>query len=558
MASRVTLANVLSKRAQEAQPSVALLPEVVTRAPFRGDTIERDDMRVFASTLTDRLRFAQTVFGQFGGARDFRKILGYKPTLIFEDYVDQYERGDIAKRIIDIPAEETWFAFPEVVDAEGRTGKFYKTWKYLARKLSLAEKFCRLDRAAGLGRFGLGLVGVNDGKDLNSPIGKVDGPEDITYVSVFAEGAVTFGAAITDVKSPSFGKPGAYQVDLARAAFSNLDQSSPFTDRTSSGSFRQTTGSLTLSANVHASRVIHLAEGRLESDLFGVPRLKPIFNRLFDLAKIVGGSAESYWLIANKGLHANIDPTKVRGYKPSDVDALSEQLDLYTNQLMRVIRTTGVEIKDLGGDGSGVNPRGVFSVVTAIIAGTCGIPIRMLFPENRGAQTSVYDRIAFREEFVLPRQQRVAEVQVIRPFVDMMIEIGGMPEPKPIDDIKGNYNVLWPDPISRSKADQAEIAGKIAEASANLAKARSLARIITPRQEQRILGFTEDGDEQDLLNLEELKKLEQEDAQKEADAAKAAAEAAAKARPPVQAADPKSPNSNDDTNAKSDTQVKAA
>jgi len=411
-----------------------------------------------------------------------------------------YERGDIAQRIIDIPAEETWFSFPEVVDAEGRQGKFAKTWKYLSRKLDLPEKFCRLDRAAGLGRYAVALIGVRDGRALSSPLGKIKSPDDVLFISVFAEGSANFGAAVDDVKSPLYGKPEMYRLDLSRTAWSNAnsDLVGAWPGQTTSGFLPTSKGRQAFSNDTHTSRILHFADGRLESDLFGMPRLKAVFNRLFDLAKVVGGSAETYWLVANKGLHANIDPSKVRGYKQKDLDALSDQMEQYRDQTLRVLKTVGVDIKDLGSDGSGVNPAGVFRVVAAIICGTTGIPVRMLFPETRGAQTSIYDRIAFREEKILPRQLRSAEPQIVRPFIDRMVAIGGMPKPVGIDGIPGNYNVLWPDPVSRSAADQADIAEKRSIAVSNLAKARSVGTPINPRQEQRILGFTEDGDDQDL------------------------------------------------------------
>lgn len=500
MSSRATIASVLAKKA-EAQVS-----------PIRKAAPEEYEhgFRAGASVLVDRLRFAQSVFEQFDGKRSFWKTLGWKKTLEFEDYAEQYERGDIAQRIIDIPAEETWVSFPSVEDAEGSRGAFAKAWARLSRDLNLREVFTRFDRAAGIGRYGTALVGINDGNSLDQPVGRVRSPEDVLYISVFAEGSSSFTAPIEDTKNRRYGKPEFYTLDLSRGTYQfEFDPGRSTGPRRTSEGNQPTRPRLNFAKDIHYSRVLHLAEGRLESDLFGIPRLQPVFNRLYDLTKIVGGSAETFWLAANKGLHANVDPTITRQIRKTDLDRLAEDLELYRDQLVRVLRTTGVEITDLGSDV--VNPRGVFSVVASVVAGTTKIPIRMLFPETRGAQTSVADRIAFREEVILPRQTRVAEPQVVRPFVDLMVQIGAMPPPK-----GGDYSVVWPDPVARSRFDQADIARTVAEAVYRLAQARAFGTSPLSRiQEAQLLGLSLSEAEEDKLREEsDAIEIEKEDVQK--------------------------------------------
>lgn len=437
---------------------------------------EERTTRAAASVLVDRLRFARSVFQQFDVKRDFSRVLGYKKTLEFEDYQDFYERGDIAARIIDIPAEETWFSFPKVQDKAGPDGPFALAWRQISRRLNLPEVFTRFDRVAGIGSYGCALVGFRKGGNLDTPLREkfVKDPSDILYVSVFSEATASFGEPVTDPTNERYGKPEFYELDFTRG--SGTGGRSP-----KKGTGGQTT------FDVHASRIIHLAEGRLESDLYGIPRLQTVFNRLYDLAKVIGGSAETFWQVANKGLHANIDPNMVGRIKQTDLDRMKEDIELYRDQITRVIRTTGVDIKDLGSDV--VNPRGVFAVVAAVISGTTGIPYRYLFSGERGAATSSADRVAFREEKILPRQLRVAEPQIVRPFIDMLIYAGAMPDPA-----DGDYDVLWPDPVSRSRVDQADISVKRAEAASFLAKALKDAReagieLLSREQQLTILGI---------------------------------------------------------------------
>ena len=76
---------------------------------------------------------------------------------------------------------------------------------------------------------------------------------------------------------------------------------------------------------VHASRVLHVAEDCLDDDVYGIPRLKPVFDRLDDLLKVVGGSAEFFLRGASRliGLegrddyHAAARAMRMRLRKPS-------------------------------------------------------------------------------------------------------------------------------------------------------------------------------------------------------------------------------------------------
>lgn len=46
---------------------------------------------------------------------------------------------------------------------------------------------------------------------------------------------------------------------------------------------------------VHWTRVIHVADNLRSSEIFGVPRMRPVLNPILDLQKIRGASAEGYW-----------------------------------------------------------------------------------------------------------------------------------------------------------------------------------------------------------------------------------------------------------------------
>ena len=52
----------------------------------------------------------------------------------------------------------------------------------------------------------------------------------------------------------------------------------------------------TSAETIHWQRILHLADNRIESNIYGEPRLTPVLNRVLDLHKILGVSAETFWL----------------------------------------------------------------------------------------------------------------------------------------------------------------------------------------------------------------------------------------------------------------------
>ena len=55
-------------------------------------------------------------------------------------------------------------------------------------------------------------------------------------------------------------------------------------------------------------RCIHVAENTIEDDVFGQPRLARVLNRIDDLNKVLGASAELYWQNVGGVWHADLDP----------------------------------------------------------------------------------------------------------------------------------------------------------------------------------------------------------------------------------------------------------
>jgi hypothetical protein len=93
-------------------------------------------------TLAGRPRLVQRLAGiQYGGHRDIYSAAGYpaQGQVKFAHYYGLYTRGDVAGRIVDMPAKTTWRTPPQIVETgqpEDGTA-FTQAFNKLAQRLKL-------------------------------------------------------------------------------------------------------------------------------------------------------------------------------------------------------------------------------------------------------------------------------------------------------------------------------------------------------------------------------------------------------------------------------------
>jgi hypothetical protein len=176
---------------------------------------------------------------------------------------------------------------------------------------------------------------------------------------------------------------------------------------------------------VHWTRVLHIADGLLDDNVFGEPRLQCIWNRLDDLEKVAGGGAEAFWRRADAGIQFDLDPT-LELDDPAK-DAMKKQVEAYEHEMKRMLTTRGVKIKQLGSDVADFS-NSVNSIISLISAGT-GIPQRVLMGSEQAKLASKMDRSNW-DERVEDRRKDYATPHVVRPFIDRMLELGVLPQPE--------------------------------------------------------------------------------------------------------------------------------
>ena len=377
------------------------------------------------SELTNRAIFASKLGVQFDGVRDVYKALGYKTTLDFDDYFARYTRQEIAKAIIDRPVKVTWQGPLYLVESnEPEDTAFENTWKALDRKVGMKTVFTRVDRLTGIGRYGVLLLGLDDvssNEGFAKPV--APGKRKLLYMKPFSEKNAPILRYADKPSDPRYGMPLFYGLQI--------------TDPASKSSS---------TVNVHYSRIIHIVDGNLESEIFGTPRLESVFNRLMDIEKIVGGDAEMFWRSARPGFKGNVKDDYTMTTKAKD--ALLNQLDEYEHDLRRFLVNEGVDVEAL--EQTIADPKSHFDVQIACICAEKGIPIRVLMGSERGELASSQDTTEWLS-FVQSRREDFAEPHIVRPTVDRLIKYGILPNPGE------DYTVAWQDLFSISEKSRVEI-----------------------------------------------------------------------------------------------------
>ena len=409
---------------------------------------------VHETTLT-RAALQNKIGQMFDGKRDFYSVFGYKKNPVYRDFLQKFQHQDLAKRIIAAFPDAVWKKKPEVSEDEDSTEKseFEKAFDDICKKTKLFHYLNRADKLSRIGRYSVLLLGCAGSDGFDKPLKKLTKPEDLLYLMPFSEDSAKINTYVTNEKDPRYGMPETYTLTLG-----GIDA----TDTSSKAAVPQK------SMTVHHSRLIHIAGGLLENDIFGTPQLESIYNLLDDLLKVVGGASEIFWLNGRGGLHLNApSDTQI-----ADKEKLAAEAENYIHQISRVLKTKGLEVNTLQMDVK--SPKDHFTMLIDLISGTTGIPKRILLGSERGELASTQDQGNWLTR-VEEEKDMFCEPQILRPVIDKFIEIGVLPESE-------EYQVVWPDLQSASEAEKADIAVKRSQAISTYANSVGADMLITPQQ----------------------------------------------------------------------------
>ena len=434
------------------------------KKPVQQDKIMRTVINELR-TMTDNVAMTRAMMVrsliETVGNHDIYKECGYPTEISAEDYKKMYERQGIATRVVSIYPSESWTVQPWVFETQKledeEQTEFETAWTDLYEKLGLYEKLNRLDEVSGIGHYGVLLLGFNDGRDLKEPVqgimGKSGKPSkkgpasdaELLYVMPFDEASAPIKKFDTDQSSPRYGLPVSYNIQISDPKTSPLG-GAPVDAK---------------QVEVHWTRVIHVADNCKSSEVYGTPRMRTVFNRLVDIEKILGSSAEMFWKGGFPGISFEVPPD-VSGsgqvqLSPEDKAELKEEIEKYMSSLKRYLSLVGVTAKQLSVEIAD-KPMDHLNVQILAICIAIEVPQRVFSGTEEAKLASVQDAVAWNKR-VQRRQNLHVTPKIIRPLIERLQLTGVLPQTE-------KFFVEWPDIYSISDLDRAESAAKMVTAIA--------------------------------------------------------------------------------------------
>jgi len=421
--------------------------------------------------------------------KDINHECGYPDSIAITDYKRLYIRSGIAKRVVRILPEETWALPPVIFEVEGaKDTEFEKAWKILQEEKRIFHYLQRIDVLSGIGEFGVLLLGIDDGKELSKAVEGIDevtgekvGEKEhkLIYLKPFDQTSVNVKTKENNTSSPRYGFPKTYAIDFEGTETSNLQ----------------------MSKIVHWTRVLHIADNRETSEVYGLPRMESVYNRLLDIRKILGGSGEMFWKGGFPGLSFETQPE----VEELDTASIKDQMELYMAGMQRYLAMEGITVKSLSPQVS--SPKDHVEINMRNIAISLGIPYRIFLGTEEAKLASTQDVTTWNKR-LSQRQENYVSPCIIRPFVDRLMKFGVLPEVE-------KYTVDWPDLNAPTDEDKANVAKALTEAMSKYVSA-GVDTLIPPMEYlTMVLGFSQE--EADVVENAALKHAEEPEEEEEED-----------------------------------------
>lgn len=313
---------------------------------------------------------------------------GYPDSLEFDRYYRAYERNAVAYAAVHKLLESCWMDNPTIIDGEeAKEATKTTAWEKAVTKLMKKHwpKIKDADRRNLVGRYSALLIQFRDGREWNQPVDRavVGRLKDKAIVKLIPawESQVKPGNFDTDTLSETYGQPVSY----------NFNEQ-PVGDDGTYGPVRGVT--------VHPERIIILCEGAEDDNILsGVPFLRAGYNKLLDLEKVSGGSAEGFLKNASRQLGIAFDSNtnmeslgkmaKEAGYKD-----LGEALN---DKVAKMNRGTDAALVMQAGTPSVLSvapadPKPTWEVTANEFAASIQCPFTILFGQQTGRLASDEDK----------------------------------------------------------------------------------------------------------------------------------------------------------------------
>lgn len=431
--------------------------------------------------------------------RSINDECGYPNSISPEQYWTVYRRDPLAGRVCEAWAKEMWKHQPTVYENEDPevNTPFEEDWDSLGRYLLLQGEesyyqdeiaspvwsaILNWDVLAGVGSYGLLLVGTDDGLPLDKPAAGVEevgsqtgefevrstdeegnpiNPRNVVkpsksrkynlsfnekktkgrrliYLRSFPEALVSVSKWETNPASPRYGMPTYYKIDM------NCDEEvvySTSTPRPQRSNYQE----------VHWTRCLHLADTyhtASSSNIFAVSRLRPVINHILAARKPYHGGAEGYWKSCFNLLSLETQPN----FNQAQITAAQEQVlkdtfEKLMNSLQNYAWFQGMTLKSIAPNV--VDPTPHIDRHIEAICIKIEMPVRIFKGSERGELASTQDEDQHHTR-IKGREDNFGTPKCLIPFITRLINLGVLRKPK-------GYSIAWPSFQSITKIEAADI-----------------------------------------------------------------------------------------------------
>lgn len=418
-------------------------------------------------------------------------------------FEEMYRTEAIAARVVEVLPRESWQVSPKVYEDDDLdvVTPFEEDWNTLDKALAtdgegygesdlgdyladeegsaVWEHLLRADILSGIGSYGTLFLGFDDlaagsGRSLTTPVeGVAPGTKRVQgrkllFMRAFPEATSQITRWDSNPASPRYGRPEEYLITFNNPSEGNYT------------GIGITSGAIA----VNWTRVQHVADNRLSSEVFGMSRQRQVFHRLCDLRKEYSSAGEGFWQACLSLLSFETHPA-LGGDVEIDKAGMKDMMEQIREGMKREMVLEGMAAKTVSPDVRDPTP-----FIKAAIEAICiklGVPMRIFLGSERGELASSQDDAAWNDR-LRQRQSGYITPRIIVPFVRRLIRAGVLRSPS-----KDNgFHVYWPDLTSQGALEKADVATK--KTAAIVAYVSGGGESLYPPLDYltRVLGETED------------------------------------------------------------------
>lgn len=368
---------------------------------------------------------------------------GYPEQVEFDGYYRAYERNAVAHAAVHNLLDSCWVDSPTIIDGEeGKESTETTPWEKQVTKLLKKHwpKIKDADRRNLVGRYSALLIQLKDGGDWKDAVNvttvKALGDKAVVRLIPAWESQVVPGTYVTDMQSDRYGQPEFYYFN-----------EQPVGDDKTYGPTR--------SVQVHPDRIIIICEGSEDENMLsGVPFLRAGYNKLLDLEKISGGSAEGFLKNASRQLSMEFDSTTqidelVKQATEAGYGTLAEAMN---DKVQKLNRGTDAAIAMQAGkvgvlSVAAADPSPSWTVAANEFSASIQSPFTMQFGQQTGRLASDEDKTAWAKRCNGRRWgHQTALVTVI---IERFWSFGVITPPK-----SGEVTLVWSDLLAPSEKEK--------------------------------------------------------------------------------------------------------